>query len=944
MGGMREQSIAIVETRETIFFSHVGGRLRQWIMVTVESRLALPAQGTVTIAAGGEEADTCLEIVPGAREYRCYAPTLWPAQPPEPQAPVRLLVAGEIAAATAGVGSHRPWTVYVLADDCTDYTWVYGDEAAMRADDAELTAAELALCEATAGEPEANRSRYNMEVARQVEFFLERYPSQAERLFGAIRRGDITLSPFFNMYLTGDVSLEALIRQFYPARRWAREHGLDLSCANHQETPAITWATATVLAQSGIRYLVKGNLPYECPWAKRLEEPPVFLWEGPDGSRVLYRRRNEDYVEGHFLLRDLRAANTALHTQTIPAYERLGERYPFSAIALVGVYGDLSPKTREMGARKAAAIAAYNAQGWEYPRLVNASHRLFWDDVEAQIAARSLELPVYRGDYGAGWEAWPASLAQHLAAWRRAQERSATADRLAAVLFRLDRAWYDAQSAELARGWMNLLYLGDHAWNGSNEANLELNARLRDEWQRAANEAFDRVIGSGLAALGRQVATGDGERILVFNGQGWPRTGLVRAPGVKPGSRLVDLASGEALPVQAVEEDGQGALCFEARDVPSVGYRTYAVEPAGEVQAAPFRAAPYRLEGPFYAVEVSPASGGIVSLYDKVRGRELVDPGSPYHLNQCLYLSEDVEHTPRAAQVEVGPCGPLFGQLIVRAALKNTRLTSTITLYSHLDWVDIRNELDKLATGEKQELDFAFPFQVPNRRYRYEAPGAIVDPETDLLPGAGQATNAVRHFVDVYNDEYGVTLSQADSGIVEFGHRTTMEDPLAPDPSNATVLAMALDNYLDWNEANRNQGGQTHFVFRFSLRGHGGGFDPAAALRFAWEDNNELEAVALAPNQAGGLPAALHSFVSVSPDHAVLTGLKVAEEDGLIARLWECGGAGGEATLDIAGLGPIQAARRTDPLERDQQALAVAGGRIGVPLRPRGLAAIRILY
>jgi alpha-mannosidase len=310
--------------------------------------------------------------------------------------------------------------------------------------------------------------------------------------------------------------------------------------------------------------------------------------------------------------------------------------------------------------------------------------------------------------------------------------------------------------------------------------------------------------------------------------------------------------------------------------------------------------------------------------------------------------------------VEIGPCGPVFGQLIVHAALKNTQVTTTITLYANLDRVDIRNEVEKLPTTEKQELDFAFPFHVPGRQYRFEAPGVIVTPGADQRPGAGQAVTAIRHFVDVFNDEFGVTLSQADSGLVEFGHRTTAEDPLEPDPNNSTVLALALENCIDWHEAVRDQAGVTHFVFRYSLRGHAGGFDPAAAVRFGWEDNNELLAVPLPAGEEGDgsaepsgrasgrwlaevLPADTHSFVQATPDNVVLTGVKVAEEDGLIARLWECAGQDVTVSVHTSGLGSLRAARQTDLLERDGEALTVADGQVTVPVRARGLATVRFL-
>jgi alpha-mannosidase len=941
--------IAILETRETIFYGHHDGRLCQWIAATIGNRSGRWLRGTVTVEAGGQEVATQLEIAPGVHEYRCHAAALWPAGP-LPRAPLRLVAEEQVAAATTPVGHHRPWAIYLLSDVCTDYTWVYESEPALREDDAALMDAEIDLAEATSGGPEADRNHYNLVHARQVEFYLEHYPDKAARLFEHLRRGTLTLNPLWNMCLTGDMSLEELIRQLYPARRWAAQHGLDLAYANHQETPAITWAMASVLAGSGIGHLVKSILPYECPWTKRLEEPPLFRWAGPDGSQVLVRRRNTDYVEGRFVLRDLRATNIALHDEVIPRYEALGERYPFSAIALVGCYGDLSPHSKELSAVKVATIAAYNAQGWVYPRLVNAAHRQFWDDLEDQVARRGVEIPTYRGDYGAAWEAWPASLAHDLAGWRRAQERAGTADRLAAILSRLDGEEHEACRETLVQGWANLGALADHAWNGASDGNRALNAALRRQWQVAANQAFDEVIAAGLAALGRQIPGGPEARIAVFNGLGWARTGLVQAPGPLQ-ARVVDVASGEVMPTQVTEEGGRPVLWFEARDVPPVGYRVFALRPGGEREPAargPWKMAGCRLEGPFYALEVSPDSGGIASLYDKVRDVELVDPGSPYHLNQCLYLSDGFEHTPWTASVEAGPCGPLFARLIVHAALKNIVLQATITLYAHLDRVDIRNEVYKLPTAEKQELDFAFPFRVPDRQYRFEAPGAIVVPGFDQRPGSGQAVAAVRHFVDVFNEASGVTLSQADSGLVEFGHRTTGEDPAEPDPRNSTVLALALQNDVDWHEAVRDQAGTRRFLFRYRLCGHAGGFDPAAAVRFGWEDNNELLAVTLPAGGQDTLPPDAHAFVQVQPDSAILVNLKTAEEEGVVARLWECSGQRTDAVVALAGLGAVRAARQTDLLERDAGPLwvtpGVNGGSASIPLRARGFATARFLF
>jgi len=966
--------VDILATKETIFFSHYQGKLCQWIEVTTRCEARGengPFQASISIQACGETVTTFLELEPGEHTCRCFAPTLWPRYAPVSAASVSLLMEGTQATATVSVGTHRPWVVYLLADVCTDATWVYHNFYPVRKDDADLTATELRLCESTRSGPEPNRNHYNLVHALELEYFEEFYPEQVERLEEAIRRGEITLNPFYNMTLTQNIGLEEQIRLFYPAGKWAVKTGSRMY-ANHQETPSIAWDMPGILADIGVKHLIKAILPYECPWAARLAEPPLFLWEGSDGSQVLLRRRNTDYVEGKFVLKSLAETDRALHEEILPDYERLAERYPFNAISLLGCYGDLipfaegKPQSKDLAQVKATTIAAYNAREWEYPRLVNASHAQFWEDIEGQIAERDIQLEVYRGDYGTGWDVWPACLAYDVAAWRRAQERAGVADKLSVILGQLVPDWFYNHAWLLQEGWRNLRYLADHAWNGANDANRALNAALRRQWQEAANQAFDRVIDKGLLALAQCLKGDPSRRILVFNGLGWERSGVVRVEGLQPGSQIVDAASGKPVPSQVGEEGGQQVLYFQADCVPSIGYKVFEARLAEERPASDlWKIDGNRLEGPFYALEISPITGGVTGLYDKTRGKELVDRSSPYQLNQCLYFSEGgletkrpvflfqppsvsagTEYTPHSASIEFGPCGPLFAQVRVAAMMHHTRVTSTITLYAHLDRVDIRNEIEKTPTSEKQELDFAFPFNIPGREIHFEAPGAIINPEKDQLPGAGQSAAVVRHFVDVSNRDYGVILSQADSFVVEFGHRTTTEDPLEPDSSNSTLLAMAMGNIFDANEAIRDQAGVSRFVFRYSIRGHSGGFDPVQAVHFGWEDNNELLAV-LVPSTTlegkGILTKAAQSFVQVYPENVILVTLKPGEEGGAVFRLFECTGKDTEAQVRFSGLGELKGSLEIDHLERKKGSLPLDDGMVKVSISGCSINSMKVV-
>lgn len=958
------EEISLVKSQETIFFGNHEGELRQWISVDIESKSEKQAEGTVTLTAGGEHVTTRVTLRPGKASYRIYAPVLWPDRKPEPEAQIILKCGGTEVRGKCPVGHHRPWVIYALADVCTDATWVYDNTEDMRKDDADLTAAELLLNEVTQGAADANINRYNLVHAVELEYFEEHYPELTGRLAEAMSRDEITLNPFYNMTLTLNISLEEQIRLFYKAREWAEKYGLSIRYANHQETPNIAWNLADVMADCGIGYLVKGILPYECPWAARLVEPPIFLWEGPDGSQVKMRRRNIDYVEGYCLIEGLEKTNQKLHEQTIPEYEAWGERYPFNAVGLVGVYGDLIPaergkrQSRDLPLIKATTITRYNNQEWEYPRLVNASHAQFWQEIDRQIADRDIHLEVSRGDYGIGWDVWPACLAYDVAGWREAQRRSYTADGLAAIINILDKRWYSENKAELGNGWKNLKMLADHAWNGANDANRELNASLRREWQTKANRAFAKVIKSGLQTLAEKVKADGKDQWLVYNSLGWVRNGLVEIASTEKGKTIVDVQTNQVLRSQYDHETGNTYVLLP--EIPSVGYRTIKInEYCGGAVDTPFRYYENGFEGPYYRIEFSPRTGGIIHLFDKVRMKELVNPESGYHINQLVYfvggpidpnraypllhppkVDQGKEQTPANATVTAGKSGPLFAEMVVTTEIEGIRLKSTVRIYADFDRIDIRNEVHKEVSTERQQMDFVFPLQIPDREYRLEQPGVIVDPEREMLPGAGLSAGVVRHFVDVFNSEHGVTLTLHDSFAIQFGRRTTTEDPQRIDDS-ATIYALALGNIYDANEAIHDQAGARDFIFRFSISGHVGGFNAEGAVRRSWEAVFPLEVVHIADSNDGSLPPA-SDFLSISPANVLLAGCKPAEDgdDGLVARLWEVGQLDCSAQITANIPRKLQRMVRIDHLER-KQAPSVDGV-TRIPVKARGVISTKL--
>ena len=168
----------------------------------------------------------------------------------------------------------------------------------------------------------------------------------------------------------------------------------------------------------------------------------------------------------------------------------------------------------------------------------------------------------------------------------------------------------------------------------------------------------------------------------------------------------------------------------------------------------------------------------------------------------------------------------------------------------------------------KESVYVALPFAVPEHEFRHELPGCVAEPVADLFDGACTAYYAVRHFSDVSNRRFGVTVSAPDSSLIEYDHprscpiRSGGEDLFErtkTPPATSRMYLYLMNNMFDVN-VRWDQPGPVQF--RYSLRSHAGDWQEGRADEFGWDVMNPLLATVAAGKQQGSLPAAPHSFVA----------------------------------------------------------------------------------
>jgi hypothetical protein len=834
-----------------------------------------------------------------------------------------LWLACATAARSQETADGSKWTIYITNDTCFDYTWALNEEES-RQSSADLVLSHLEQMTKTDGEKPENRDRFNMPVTQQALCFIDRYPARKAELLRRMREGRVYVSPFLNNTLWGFQSLEGALRSFYPARRLEKEWGIPLDCAEHIELPSLPWGVASILSGCGIRWLLVPFLDYDSTFSG-LRNPPLFNFEGPDGSRIrvvmdTWASLKASYQQGAAILKQPKQ----ILDDWVPHYEQLGEAYPLRAILASGTHSDLSRTSSSQTQAFADGIIEYNSHPGAHPILVNATLPQFCRVAEKAESAHPF-MPTVRGSFGHSWELWPLTLAKYVAELRVAEQRYLAAETLLALAAMRHPEVLPASRADRLQAEWDWAMLGDHAWNGSTDGNRIVNADLRRQWSGEFGRLAESISRQAWTALGFHP---NDHAVTLFNSLSFPRTDLIRLE-VPAGMNAV-LSDGTTLPSQLIEEDGNLVLYFVSPKLAGFGLKMLELRstPDTQAEANKLRATVAELESPYYRVKVDRVTGGVASLVFKPSGTELVVGSGKRTLGQTVFF-DGSEHVLTAVKSEVVAMGPVLARIKITGTTEGIEITNFITLYADLDRLDFDYRIKKPVTTQEQRLTQVFPVMRAGSVERIEDTGAVVrlrsQPEGDLLPGADPRRSAFQDFVDVSLPAGpGVTIAPLEA----FALRNDL-DP---------ITFEALGNDQNYREVTRDQNGATDFRFRYSLRAHAGAFSGPASFEWSRGFRSPLLAV------LGNLPQPDSvKRVAVDPSHVVATCLKPADDPsfgGTILRVWEVGGKSGPVALSVRG---FRRAIQTDLLERNLRDLRMEDGEFKLDVPGYGFAAVRLL-
>ena len=327
--------ISVSGYRETARFSTVDGQLCQWIELDLACTEGWRKFLSIEIRSGIKSARRLVALNQGEYTLRGYAPALWP-DPPDAEAELVLTCGDEMARGTLTIGSHRPWTLYLLSDCCADDSWAYSDLEQHDRDDYRLTLAELAA---------SADNCYNYPSVYQIaRFCRQATPEEKDALRDAFESGRFYLSPVPNQLLCGAFTLSA-----YPAAPGAlpllagrvgagARSDEPQAAAYHMEAPTWTNGLVNLFSCAGFRLFGKSLLRYLAPWIDALETLPVLTrLEVAPGRYVYLVLSPNSYSVGFPLLAGPPRASRRARARDPPALRRARgtiippRRFPSSA-------------------------------------------------------------------------------------------------------------------------------------------------------------------------------------------------------------------------------------------------------------------------------------------------------------------------------------------------------------------------------------------------------------------------------------------------------------------------------------------------------------------------------------------------------------------------------------------------------------------------------------
>jgi len=786
--------------------------------------------------------------------------------------------------------------------------------------------------------------RFDVEDALMLKEYIQRHPDRKKDITELLKSGRISCGSGYTQPYEELHSGEALARQFYFGMRWLKkEFGYTANTYWNQDVPGKTLQMAQILKKAGTSYMAISRM-----------DKGIFDWYSPDGSFVT------TYSPGHYS-----TDFTPLQKNFCEAAEYIANSTAeWSRYYRNNTPGKVTPMFSDWDMSPAKDYSHLISQ-WNNISQIQAENGKF---NEVHLPAIKLSLtPDFIRDFRQNVSTVPTITGERPAVWlyihgpthekaikasREADILLTAAEKFSTVNALIDNSFTHYPSQLLNEAWEAKIY-PDHGWGGKHG---DITDALFQDKYFFARETAESVLSAALKNIASAIKkTADkGIPIIVFNSLSWERTDVVKTSVTlaKSYAKFIQIKdkNGKQIPVQpksvSYYDDGsikETDLSFIAENVPSIGYKTYYLNPADKPSYTAKPANDTFFENQYYKVQLS--DGGIGSLFDKQLNTELLETGKFKGAEVFTLHSEgtgagefadiqktDMQGFDKASNYKsswkISSQGEVYTEFFNRQPIRNAVIEQKVRIFNSIKRIDIEIALLNYEGVLYREYRMAIPLKMKQGQVSYEVPYGVLNVGKDEMAGAAGERyktvckeihpRGIGNWIGANNSDFGVTMSSS----------VAVADYIDPtdNPSSETILQPILISSRRSCHGEGNEYLQTgDHTFSFSLTSH----KPDWENRFrpGMEANDKLRAVFQPePYSEASLPEEL-SFFSVDQDNLLISTVKKSEdEDAAVIRVYNISGK--ETEVRIKGFKNFSQAGKVSLIEEQVSPVPVQDGSI----------------
>jgi alpha-mannosidase len=773
----------------------------------------------------------------------------------------------------------RQWTVYIYPHSHVDIGYT-NTQANVEIIHKRNLINGMKLAKETANYPEGARYVWNPEVIWPVERYLKNAtPTEKEEVLDAIRKGYIHLDAGYindNTSVTADEEFPSL---FGDAKRLEKLTGVPVSTIVQVDIPGMSWGIVPMAAQFGIKYaFVPFNGGDRTGLSGQFSFKP-FWWIGQDGvSKILFlqpgdytpgaRYKGYKYWPSMAGQKDPAKLLQIVKTDTprenfIDGYlwEKLKELennndYPYDLFPMTWAMADNTPIDADLP----EAVKSWNKE-YAFPRLIIAGSTDIMSAFEKKYGDI---IPSFRGDFTEYWTDGLGSAAKETSMNRQSKERLIQSD----ILWSMLHPGEKAPRTELNEAWRNVLMGSEHTWCYMNPSQADMQNeiwKVKQGFFRSAEANSQQLLSNSMKSISAE----NSKIISVFNTLSWPRGGLITLSKEQSvGFFSVKDENNKTVTSQRLST---GELVFWSSDVPAFGTKNYTLRNEVAKPSEIKMVKGNTLDNGLVKVFINSVSGDITSIKDK-SGLEFANVKDACNINSFRYLLGSGKPASAGPQYAANPVasvsqtlpnpvkatgptdvktiikenGPLVASILIESKADGcNKLIREVRIVAGNPAIEIDNFVDKIATTEKEGIHFGFAFDIPNGRTRMDIPWGVVEVDADQLPVANRNWICFQRWLDISNEERGITWCSLDAPTFESGNMTAniiggayhSPEWIQHLPLSSTIYSWALNNHWHTNFPLSQEG---KINFRYRMLPHQYAYDPVKANRFGLEQAQPL--------------------------------------------------------------------------------------------------------